>query len=202
MELDPFGEPFTTPSPIFLGVLGSHEGATEERIEEIIVLLLQCLERFPERMILPSEGRNNMYMSDWADRHKLTTQVYEADWYRHNRSARIFRDTRIIKESTHFLIFLNKRSEANEKIALRLAKQGKQVFTIHYHTWDMEELSIQRVVPEPPLSSPKERGSKRGTGKGSARKGAQTLSDHKSHSPLLALWASSCQTASPGCQSE
>ncbi len=189
MELDPFGEPFTTPSPIFLGVLGTHEGATQERIEEIIVLLLQCLERFPERMILPSEGRNNMYMSDWADRHKLTTQIYEADWYRHNRSARMFRDTRIIKESTHFLIFLNKRSEGNEKIALRLAIQGKQVFTIHYHTWDMEELSIQRVVPEPPPSNPKERGSKRGTGKGRGSLLSKKEELPENQQRMTSLWA-------------
>jgi len=189
--MDPFGETLVVPKPLFLGVLGSHEGATNERIEEIMILLLQCLERFPERIIMPSEGRNNMYISDWADRHKLTTQIYEADWHRHNRRARIFRDTRIMKESTHFLIFLNKRSEGNEKLALRLSKQGKQVFTVNYHDWSME--SIEHVLPEPPALTPKERGRKRGTGKEQELRSQAKQEDLGSQSQLTSLWATCTQ---------
>lgn len=184
--MDPFGETLISPKPLFLGVLGTHEGATQEQIEEIMVLLLQCLERFPERIIMPSEGRNNMYISDWADRHRLITQVYGADWHKHNRRAIIFRDTRIIKESTDFLIFLNKRSEANEKTALRLSKQGKRVFTVDYHTWTMEELIIEKVPP--PLVSPKERARKRGTGKGQVFLSQETQECLGTQSRLTSLW--------------
>jgi hypothetical protein len=154
------GDTLTIPNPFFLGILGSHEGATPEKIADLVLTVLEVLQKFPERMILPSEGRNNMFLSDWADKHSLPTQVYEADWHRHNRRARIFRDTRIIKEATHFLIFLNKRSEANEKTAIRLAKQGKHVFTVNYADWSIEELTLS----EPLLAPPKECASKRGTG--------------------------------------
>jgi hypothetical protein len=187
--MDPFGEVLEVPKPFFLGVLGSHEGATQERIEEIMILLLQCFEHIPQRIILPSEGRNNMYISDWADRHKIITQIYDADWHRHNRRARIFRDTRIMKESTHFLIFLNKRSEGNEKLALRLSKQGKPVITVDYQTWMME--SIEHVAPEPLAldPSPKARGSKRGTGKGQVLLSQETREDLGNQSQLTTLWA-------------
>jgi len=156
------GDTIAIPNPFFLGILGSHEGATPEKIADVVLAVLEVLQKFPERMILPSEGRNNMFLSDWADRHSLPTQVYEADWHRHNRRARIFRDTRIIKEATHFIIFLNKRSEANEKTAIRLVKQGKPVFTVSYADWSIEELTIDPSVPL--LAPPKERASKQGTG--------------------------------------
>jgi hypothetical protein len=187
--MDPFGELLEVPKPFFLGILGSHEGATQERIEEIMILLLQYLERFPQRIILPSEGRNNMYISDWADKHKVITQIYDADWHRHNRRARIFRDTRIMKESTHFLIFLNKRSEGNEKMALRLSKQGKPVVTVNYNTWIME--SIEHVAPELPTlnPSPKVRGRKRGTGTKQALLSQETQEDLGTQTQLTSLWA-------------
>jgi hypothetical protein len=72
---------------------------------------------------------------------KIPTQIYEADWRKHQRRAKIFRDARIQQEATHFIVFLNKRSEFNEKLANRLAKQGKPVFTVSYNEWCIEMLS-------------------------------------------------------------
>jgi hypothetical protein len=74
---------------------------------------------------------------------KIPLTVYEADWRRHLKRAKLFRDSRIQKESTHFIIFLNKRSEANQKIAYRLCNLGKKVFTISYKDNTIEELVTQ-----------------------------------------------------------
>jgi hypothetical protein len=190
--------------PLFLGVLGSRNDITQGvLIERILNPVLQELGRPPDKAILPSEGTSSIFLTDWAESLKIPHQVYEADWQRHARRAKIFRDARIQQESTHFIVFLNKRSEFNEKLATRLARQGHTVFTVSWKDCEVEQLIIEAPPSsESPPARPAERGSKRGTGKGSARKGAQTLSDRKSHSPLLALWASSCQTASPESQSE
>ena len=147
-------EPLTKGATIFLGVIGSRTDATQEKIlEDIMKPIVQELGRIPDRMVLPSEGISSIYISDWADTMKIPTQVYEADWHRHQRRAKIFRDARIQQESTHFIIFLNKRSEFNEKLALRLAKQGYPVFTVTYSDWSLELLTCERekdvVVVEP-----------------------------------------------------
>lgn len=120
----------TVGTPFFLGVLGSRADANQEQIQEIMTLLLQEIGKVPERLILPSEGTSSIWVSDWAETLKIPTQVYEADWFRHQRKAKVLRDARIQKEATHFLIFLNKRSAFYESLAERLTKKGHTVFTI------------------------------------------------------------------------
>lgn len=190
--------------PLFLGILGSRNDITQGvLIERILNPILQELERPPDRVILPSEGTSSIFLSDWAESLKIPSQIYEADWQRHARRAKIFRDARIQQESTHYLVFLNKRSEFNEKLATRLARQGNIVFTVSWKDCEIEQLIVEQPPSsESPPARPAARGSKRGTGKGSAQKAEQPLSDHKSRSRLLELWASSCQTPSPACQSE
>jgi hypothetical protein len=153
---------------LFLGVIGSRQDCSQQKmIEEVMTPILQELGRVPERVILPSEGISSIYLSDWADTLKIQTQIYEADWHRHQRRAKIYRDARIQQEASHFLIFLNKRSEYNEKLATRLANKGYPVFTVSYADWSLELLT--RTEERPSLSSPParpaKRGSKRGTGK-------------------------------------
>jgi len=144
------------PKPIFLGVLGHRADATQQKlVEEVLTPLLQELERTPERVLLPSEGTSSIYISDWADQLSIPTQTYEADWRRHQRRALIFRDARIQEEATHFLIFLNKRSEANAKLAMRLARKGFPVLTVAYADWSLEYLTCRETetLKIPPDSS-------------------------------------------------
>lgn len=129
-------------SPLYLGVIGSRQDIDQIKVQELIINpILQELGRVPDKMILPSEGTSTIFLSDWAEMLKIPTQIYEADWRKHQRRAKIFRDARIQQESTHFIVFLNKRSEFNEKLANRLAKQGKPVFTVSYNDWSIELLS-------------------------------------------------------------
>ena len=173
----------TKGDPLFLGIIGSRTDATYEKIlEEVITPILQELGRMPDRVILPADGLSTILISDWSERLKLPTQIYEADWRRHQRRAKIFRDTRIQQESTHFLIFLNKRSEYNEKLAVKLAKQGRTVFTVTYSDWSLEMLTLPEPEPESitekvldpssrsPPPRPTKRGNKLDTGKGQAQK--------------------------------
>lgn len=151
----------TKGTAIFLGIVGGRADATMEKIaEDIMPLVLQELGRVPDRVILPFEGNSSIFICDWAERLHIPTQVYEAEWHRHQKRAKIFRDMRIQQESTHFLIFLNKRSEYNEKLAKRLVKSGKEVFTITYSDWSLERLFIERQQ-EPSLKRPSPRQVKR-----------------------------------------
>ena len=154
--------------PLFLGIIGSRPDVKQEELEEhILHPLLGVLGRPPDQLILPTEGLSSILISDWADQLNIPAQVYEADWHRHNRRAKLFRDLRIQNESTHFLIFLNKRSTFNEKLAERLAKKGYIVFTVPYtKSLELEELSIEEVhaLPEKPARLAK-RESKRDIGK-------------------------------------
>jgi len=137
--------------PLFLGVIGSRPDVKQKELEECILHpLLEVLGRPPDQLILPTEGLSSILISDWADSLHIPAQVYEADWHRHNRRAKLFRDLRIQNESTHFLIFLNKRSTFNEKLAERLAKKGYTVFTVPYKGYELEQLIAEDASLEAP----------------------------------------------------
>jgi hypothetical protein len=185
-------EPLQKGKPFVLGVIGSRSDDNQQQfLETIVYPILEVLEQPPNELILPAEGNSSIWLSDWADSLKIPTQLYEADWRRHKRRAKIYRDARIQQEGTHFLIFLNKRSNSNEQIATRLARAGKVVFTVSYETSEIEQL----IIEQPSLSSqsapPAGRGSKRGTGKGPARSRGQTSTGPGTQVQLIDLWGAS-----------
>jgi hypothetical protein len=149
--------------PLYLGVLGCRNDLIQQKvIEEVLIPIIGELGRLPDKCILPSEGSSSIFLSDWAESLKIPLTVYEADWRRHLKRAKLFRDSRIQKESTHFIIFLNKRSEANQKIAYRLCNLGKKVFTVSYKDNTIEELVTHYSEIE---NLQEEHGSKLSTGK-------------------------------------
>jgi hypothetical protein len=195
-------EPVATgPKPIILGVLGHRTDATQEKlVEDVMVPLLQELGRPPVRILLPSEGTSSIFLSDWAEGLHIPTQIYEADWRRHQRRALIYRDARIQEEATHFLIFLNKRSMSNEKTAMRLARKGHPVLTVTYADWSLEYLvpeqstsgvSCSQKNPHQIvwLGSPEEPDRKPGTGKGKGSRQLPPLGGLGSQQTLQAAWA-------------
>lgn len=142
--MDPFQETRIVGKPIYLGILGIHNSITKEEIhEKILHPLLSILGRLPEKMILPSEGTSSAYLSIWAERNHIDTQCVEADWRRFQRKAGILRDARIVKECTHLLTFLGIKSRANEQVAIRNAKKGKQVFLVEPNPIELYEIVVE-----------------------------------------------------------
>jgi len=116
-----------------LGVLGNSSAAkwTRETMAEIIMNpLLEVMERIPEKILMPTEGTTSMLLQVWAERQSVPFQAIDSDWIKMGRRARALRDSRILKESTHLLIFLGTRSDYYERVAIREAKKGKIVFTV------------------------------------------------------------------------
>jgi hypothetical protein len=160
--------------PIVLGILGSRNDCTQQQlIESVWNPILSTLGRTPDQMVLPEEGTTTIYLSDWADSLHIPTKLYDCDWKKHQRRAKILRDARIQQESTHLLVFCNKRSQANEQIAIRMARKGKRVFTVSWKDWCVEELEIEPmtfIASELPSSiqqsaHPTMHGNKRGIGR-------------------------------------
>lgn len=136
-------EPRIQGKPIYLGILGSNQHVSKQDIhEKIIHPIIGELGRLPDRMLLPSEGLSSAYISLWAERAGIDTQTIEADWRRLQRKAAILRDARILKESTHLIVFENARSKSNENTAIKEAKKGKKVFLINHDTYDVTELVL------------------------------------------------------------
>lgn len=130
--------------PILLGVLGKTEKITKEAIhEKIIDPLMSVLGRLPDKVFVPSEGQSSAYISLWAERGNIDTQLLEADWRKFQRRAVFVRDNRIIKDSTHLLVFAGSKSKKNEEIAFKEAQKGKQVFLIEAQTMDFYEIVVE-----------------------------------------------------------
>lgn len=133
------------PKPLLLGVLGQRADITYDILHErILNPILGELGRLPDRVTLPSESTSSAILYVWAEKMRLDPVAYETDWSKLGRKARVFRDARIIAESTHILIFLGKRSEFYEKQAIALTRKGKIVFTIS-NNFELEELVIEKT---------------------------------------------------------
>jgi hypothetical protein len=142
------------PNIIILGIFGSSNKITENDIQDnILTLILQELKRIPDKILIPSEGNSSIYISDWADALKIKTQIFQADWIRNGKIAQIIRDDRIAKECTHALVFLSKKSTRLEKLAEKMCKKGKTVFTSsHNQTLIQLEMS-HSLLPQPSKAS-------------------------------------------------
>ena len=118
------------PKPFILGIMGHTQKISEEDLQnQVLALLLQEIGRVPDRILLPSEGNSSIYLQAWAEALHIPTQILQADWVRNGKIAQLLRDDRIQKECTHTLIFLSPRSTRLEKVAEKIAKKGKVVFT-------------------------------------------------------------------------
>jgi hypothetical protein len=138
-------EPLTTSAPIILGVLG-HSNAQQWTLQtiadDLCSPLLGELGRIPEALVVPSDGTTSLLLQAWAERQKIAVTPLDADWVRLGRRARALRDARILKECSHLLIFLGKRSDTYEKLAIREAKKGKIVFTVDPETFEIVQWQV------------------------------------------------------------
>ena len=133
-----------TPSIIIWSIFGYLNKITEQDLQELVLIpILQELGRIPDKILIPSEGNTSIYLQEWADSFHIKTQVFQSDWAKHGRIAQILRDDRMQKECTHMLVFLPPRSKRLEKMAEKMAKKGKVVFT------SSADLSLTQLVLQP-----------------------------------------------------
>lgn len=147
------------PQIIVLGVLGNRNKITEQELQDnALTLILQELGRMPDKVLIPSEGNSSIFIQEWAESLHIKTQTFQADWARNGRIAQIIRDDRMQKECTHSLIFLSSKSNKPEKLAEKIAKKGKTVFTLSPNNQTLEQLCfepLQQKVSKPAHKSGK-----------------------------------------------
>jgi len=126
-------EPLLYPNLMTLGVLGQSAAkrwSMESISNSVMNPILGEIGKIPDLVLLPAEGNTGILLEAWAQGHRCACKILDTDWARMGRKARALRDGRILKEATHLLIFLGLRSDYYEKIAMREAKKGRQVFTV------------------------------------------------------------------------
>lgn len=135
----------TPPQPYCLGILGQSSAAFWTK-ETIVTNLLQPFlneqKGLPDSILVAAEGQTSMLVEWWAARQDIPIQIYEANWTKLGKRARVLRDARIVKESSHLLVFLGERSDTYETMAIRELKKGKTVYTVKAKTHEMEQLVL------------------------------------------------------------
>lgn len=133
-----------------LGILGQRRDLDTESVKQIMEAIQ---EDFPpiQSMIIPSDTTSSIYFESYGESIQTPVTVYEADWRRDGRRAQIFRDARIVKEATHFLIFGGPRSDRPLKTAEQLSKKGHPVFYMPFgelelHLYDKPDKSTAKTA--------------------------------------------------------
>jgi len=97
----------------------------------------------PDSMLLPTDGATSLLLQVWGEKHTVPLTCLDADWAKLGKKARALRDARILKEATHLLIFLGKRSDTYEKVAIRECKKGKVVYTLDAQSKELVEWRVE-----------------------------------------------------------
>jgi hypothetical protein len=122
---------------------------TEHDIQDQLIFpILQEVGVPPSHILLPAEGNSSIYIQAWAEALHIPTRVFQPNWVRNGRIAQILRDEQIQKDCTHAIVFLAPRSNRLERMAEKMAKKGKVVFT------SSTDLSLTQLVSPPETYAP------------------------------------------------
>jgi hypothetical protein len=116
--------------PFVLGVLGNRSKWTLGETVDVLQSIISEENCIPTALQIPAEGDSALFFEVWANNQKIDCFPIESEWTKHGRRARAIRDSKIMKDASHLLFFLNKRSEFYLKMAMREAKKGRVVYTI------------------------------------------------------------------------
>ena len=124
-----------------LGIIGVRKDLTANDIKEIMNLIVEDLDDI-QSINVPAEGESSIYIEMYAEDSKrhIPCILYEADWRRDGKRASIFRNNKLIRESTHFLIFGAPRSEKPLQIAEQLVKKRHIVYYMPYNSMELQQL--------------------------------------------------------------
>lgn len=156
LKMTTLDEEVYEPSIIILSVFGYTNKISEgDILDNTLTPILSEIGRPPDKILIPSEGNSSIYIQSWAESIRIKTQVFQSDWQRNGRVAQIIRDDKMFKECTHTLIFLSAKSQRLEKLAERMARNGKIVFTSsHNQTLTQYEMSHCESVQQKRASKP------------------------------------------------
>ena len=138
-------EPIAAPSALILGILGHSSDSYWSKktlVENLITPILEQEKTDLHTLLLPNEGNTSILLQAWADCLCIKNSTYASDWKVLGRRARGIRDSRILKESSHLLIFLGTRSDYYEKIAIREVKKGRVVYTVDAKTHELVQWEL------------------------------------------------------------
>ena len=143
-----------------LGILGQRRDLDAESVKQIMEAIQ---DDFPpiQSMIIPADTTSSVYFESYGESIQTPVTVYEADWRRDGKRAQIFRDARIVKEATHFLIFGGPRSDRPLKTAEQLSKKGHPVFYMPFgdfelHLYDKPDESTTKTASKPSMKPKKQ----------------------------------------------
>jgi hypothetical protein len=130
-----FNEEIFKPNIIILGVIGGTNKISEQDIQDnVIIKILEKLGRVPDKILIHLKDNSSMYIQNWAESLRIKHQLFKPDWVHNGKLAEILNIERITNECTHALVFLPpptavKTTTRLLKLAEKLTKKGKQVFT-------------------------------------------------------------------------
>ena len=140
------------PNVIVVAVFGNTNKILEQDIQDnTLIPILKELGRPPDKVLIPTEGNSSIYIQDWAEALHIKSQTFHSDWIKNGRIAQIIRDDRMAKECTHALVFLSHKSTRLEKMAEKMCKKGKIVFTLSH---DQILTQLELLESKPKASKP------------------------------------------------
>ena len=146
------------PNVIVVAVFGNTNKVSEQDIQDnTLIPILKELGRPPDKVLIPTEGNSSIYIQDWAEALHIKSQTFHSDWIKNGRIAQIIRDDRMAKECTHALVFLSQKSTRLEKMAEKMCKKGKIVFTLSHDQilTQFEFSQSKQEASKPKASKPK-----------------------------------------------
>lgn len=157
------------PNVIVFAIFGNTNKVLEQDIQDnTLTPILKELGRPPDKVLIPTEGNSSIYIQDWTEALHIKSQTFHSDWNKNGRIAQIIRDDRMVKECTHALVFLSHKSTRLEKMAEKMCKKGKIVFTSS-HNQTLTQLEMLE-----PLETALEHARKLGKGKAQKSQKYQT----------------------------
>ncbi len=152
-----------------LGMLGTRQDLTSAEITQLLDLIKEDSGDF-QAIYTSQEGYSSIYAESYADAHEIPCTAFEAEWYKHGRSAKARRDAEIVRHATHFLVFGAPRSQQPLSVARSLLRKGLAVFYLPYGSLELEALEAEvaplNFQPAKPKPSPKEPDHTSGKGRG------------------------------------
>ena len=151
-----------------LGMLGTRQDLTSAEITQLLDLIKEDSGEF-QAIYTPQEGYSSIYAEAYADAHEIPCTAFEAEWYKHGRSAKARRDAEIVRHATHFLVFGAPRSQQPLSVARSLLRKGLAVFYLPHGSLELEALEAEQMAkplkPSKPSPATPDHTSSKGRGR-------------------------------------